>query len=57
MVLEIFSLIYVIAALGFFIAMTRDQYVDKTKAIIIVYIAASLFWPLTGLLYLLDDRK
>lgn len=57
MLLEISLLIYSIGFIVFFVAMLKDKYVDLNKVVILAYVIASLFWPLTGLFYLIDDRK
>jgi hypothetical protein len=57
MLLEGILLVYLLGFLVFFIALLRDKYVELNKVIILAYFMASLFWPLTGLFYLIDDRK
>ena len=54
MLLEISLLIYLLGSIIFFVLLLRDKYVELNKAVLLVYIVASLFWPLTGFFYLID---
>lgn len=57
MLLEISLLIYLLGFIIFFVVMLKDKYVELNKVVILAYVIASLFWPVTGLFYLIDDRK
>jgi hypothetical protein len=52
-----FISIYTIGILAFLINLLRDTYVTVNIRIILIYILASIIWPITGLLYILDVRK
>lgn len=54
MLLEISLLLYSLISITFFVVLLRDKYVVLNKAVVLVYIIASIFWPLTGAFYYLD---
>ena len=56
MILEIVLFIYFLSSVAFLVAMLRDKYVQMNGVIILLYIAASIFWPVTGLYYLIDNK-
>lgn len=49
--------IYALGALFFFISLMRDKYVEHTKPVVLVFILASIIWPVSGLIYILDVKK
>jgi len=57
MILELIAIAYAVGALLFFITLLRDKYVELNKVILLVYIVASIVWPISGLIYLIDSRK
>ena len=56
MILEAIILVYALGIVLFFAAMIRDRYVVLNYSVLLVYFIASLVWPLSGLLYILDNR-
>jgi hypothetical protein len=55
--MEIIAIVYTIGILAFLITMFRDRYVPVNTRIVLIYLLASIIWPITGLLYILDARK
>lgn len=57
MILELIAITYAVGALLFFITLLRDKYVEVNKVILLVYLVASILWPIAGLIYILDNRN
>lgn len=57
MILELIAITYAVGALLFFITLLRDKYVEVNKVILLVYLVASILWPVAGLIYILDNRN
>jgi hypothetical protein len=57
MILELILAVYTLGAVLFFIALLRDKYVELNKVILLVYLVASVIWPISGLIYILDAYK
>lgn len=53
---EAIALIYSLGMVWFFVALIRDRYVKLNTRVLIIYTLASLFWPISGLIYILDNR-
>ena len=49
--------VYLLGVVLFFIALLRDKYVELNKVVILVYVVASIFWFISGLIYLLDNKN
>lgn len=54
--IEAILAVYGIGALLFFIATIRDKYVELNSRILMIFLVASILWPLAGLIYILDSR-
>jgi hypothetical protein len=52
--LEVLIVSYFVASVLFFVALISDKRVNKNAGVILVYILASIFWPLSGGFYLID---
>jgi len=57
MLLEISLLIYLLCSIVFFVLLLRDKYVELNRVVILAYLMASIFWPITCILYIMDNEK
>lgn len=55
--MEIALLIYFICAVVFFIATIRDKYIQITPVVMLMFIVASMFWPLFTIFYIFDRER
>ena len=53
---ETIALLYSLGIVLFFVALIRDKFVKLNITVFIVYTVASLLWPISGLIYILDNR-
>ena len=54
MILEALLIIYLLASIAVFVVLVRDKYIQINGAVILLYIAASILWPVTLLAYYLE---
>jgi hypothetical protein len=48
---------YFVLASIFFVVTITDKYVEVTPGVVVLFIVASLFWPVSSLLYILDRKR